>query len=323
MESTGSRQIDRVNLACVQCRSRHIKCDATQPICIRCSRSGKECIYQKSRRGGLDKAALARRRLKLQREAELEKQKQSDPNTGYQSPPQSSSDSSPNYDQALHGDIASSCSGIHALSVTDQRPLESNDMSFHFSNDRLIELFFYNFWPAFPIVLPLRFFRMRKTMQDHGMTELICVIHYIGSLYAPWASSEPYYDAALTAFNAPHTPRSPFNVQALMLFAVAQHHQNLRPESRVTMNLAIAIAIELHMNEKGFAQAYGEGSPVLEECWRRTWYSLHVSDQHLSVVSSRLLYLMAAVETTVDLPCDDESFETGVSQIYSFHFSDS
>ncbi|KAF2648095.1 hypothetical protein K491DRAFT_550174, partial [Lophiostoma macrostomum CBS 122681] len=60
--------------ACIQCRSRHVKCDSTQPVCTRCRRDGKDCTYTKSRRGGLDKAALARRRLMLQQQAERERQ---------------------------------------------------------------------------------------------------------------------------------------------------------------------------------------------------------------------------------------------------------
>jgi hypothetical protein len=65
-----NKRIERVIVACVQCRSRHVKCDATQPICNRCKKDDKECVYTKSRRGGLDKAALARRRARLQQEAE-------------------------------------------------------------------------------------------------------------------------------------------------------------------------------------------------------------------------------------------------------------
>lgn len=46
------RPIRRVALACLQCRSRKVKCDATQPFCKRCQVDGKQCEYQKSRRGG-------------------------------------------------------------------------------------------------------------------------------------------------------------------------------------------------------------------------------------------------------------------------------
>jgi hypothetical protein len=310
MDSTSSRRVDRVDLACVQCRSRHVKCDATQPVCNRCSRDGKDCTYQKSRRGGLDKAALARRRLRLQQEAEAARTKQPDPNVGYNSPPRSSSESSP-----MDG-LSNSCSGMNAPSVAEMEVPESSDMTFHINDDRLLELYFSHFWSPYPVVLPLHFFQVRRSMPNHGMTELLAVLQYIGSLYAPWASSESYYKTALAALSAPHMPRSPFNVQALMLFAIAQYHQCLKAESRVSMDLANGIALELRMYEKAFARAYGEGNPVLEECWRRTWYNLHVNDQHLSVVENTPMYMLANIPGTVDLPCDDEYFKAGVSCTY-------
>ena len=37
------RQFPRVTLACVQCRERHIKCDAQLPFCSRCQTEGKQC----------------------------------------------------------------------------------------------------------------------------------------------------------------------------------------------------------------------------------------------------------------------------------------
>jgi hypothetical protein len=152
------------------------------------------------------------------------------------------------------------------------------------------------------------------------MTELLLVLQYIGSLYAPWAPSEVYYEVALAALHVPHMLRSPFNVQALMLFAIAQHHQCLKAESRVTMNMAVGIALGLGMSEKGFAQAYGEDNPVLEECWRRTWYCLQVYEQFFSVAENTPLYILSNIPGTVDLPCDDEFFESGVSCTMSFVF---
>ena len=72
------KPINRVILACVQCRSRHVKCDATQPVCNRCTRDGKECIYQKSRRGGLTKDALERRKLALQQRQQEQQEQQTE-----------------------------------------------------------------------------------------------------------------------------------------------------------------------------------------------------------------------------------------------------
>ncbi|KAI5787294.1 hypothetical protein EDC01DRAFT_182023 [Geopyxis carbonaria] len=40
-----------VALACTECRSRHLKCDAGTPTCSRCAADKRECSYVKSRRG--------------------------------------------------------------------------------------------------------------------------------------------------------------------------------------------------------------------------------------------------------------------------------
>jgi hypothetical protein len=65
------------------------------------------------------------------------------------------------------------------------------------------------------------------------------------------------------------------------------------------------------MNEQYFARLYGEGNPVLEESWRRTYYILHIIDQHFPIVSNSLFYTLLTVPNTVDLPCEDECYESG------------
>lgn len=312
MESqSDTKRIERVVLACIQCRSRHVKCDSNQPVCNRCRRDGKACTYQKSRRGGLDKAALARRRLRLQQEAEQAKQdsKESD------SPNESSSQVTPT--SSVPGDdlVYSGDSSIPALEDLriQERSSASTTLSFQVSDDRLLELYYEYFWPAFPVILPTQFFQSRKMLTDHGLGDLSLVLEWIGSIYASWCPSEPYYQAALEAMSSPSLARTPFNVQALMLFAIAQHHQDLRTESRKTLDLAILIALELDMNRRDFAHVYGEGNSVLEESWRRTWYILTVTDQHFAIVMSSPIYQLANISSDVDLPCDDEFYKAGVS----------
>ncbi|ERS96179.1 hypothetical protein HMPREF1624_07087 [Sporothrix schenckii ATCC 58251] len=56
----------RSSLACLLCRSRHLKCDGVRPRCNRCVETAKQCQYTQSRRGGLDRAALAERRRRLE-----------------------------------------------------------------------------------------------------------------------------------------------------------------------------------------------------------------------------------------------------------------
>lgn len=36
---------ERVQRACDHCRRSHVKCDAIKPVCSRCSKNNKACLY--------------------------------------------------------------------------------------------------------------------------------------------------------------------------------------------------------------------------------------------------------------------------------------
>jgi hypothetical protein len=308
--SLESRPIDRVPLACVQCRSRHVKCDAVQPNCTRCKREAKECNYKKSRRGGLDKAALARRRLALQQQAERSQQvnQSTGDNLGHHSSTESSH--STEFEEQFEAIPRFNATSLLGSAL----PPSNNTMIFSVNTDRLLDLYFENFHPAHPVVLPLHCLSRRRMNENHGLQDLLLVLQWVGSLYAPWTPSEQYYEKAYRALRSPTLLRSCFSVQALMIFAIAQHNSDLKLEARITLDAAIAIALELGINSRDFAKQYGEGSPVLEESWRRTYYFLHLTDQHFAVVVNSPLFTMRDVLNSVDLPCDDEYYELEVSR---------
>ena len=297
--SSDPKRIERVVLACIQCRNRHVKCDSTQPACNRCRRDGKECIYQKSKRGGLSKAALAERRLRLQQEPK-------NMTSGkLQLPAPSPSD------QSSLGSFESGSSGS-SIPLRGRNESQRNRMIFQVDNERLIDLYFEYFWSSWPVVLPLHYLQARRLHENHGMTTLLSVLEWIGSIYAPWTPSEPYQMTALEAVTSPDLAHTPFNVQALLLFALAEFHSISRAEARKHVDKAITIALELRMNERDFARAYGDGSAVLEECWRRTFYVLYIVDQNFALVTNTPFYTLLLTSSNVDLPCDDEYFESGV-----------
>ena len=305
MDPAEPKPINRVPLACIQCRSRHVKCDATQPICNRCQREGKECNYHKSRRGGLDKAALARRRLMLQQQ----QAQQPGLISSQHASPDSSNCSEPDFISIQHiPDV-----DLRSIHKAEAQLAASSNMTFQISNDRLLDMFYENFWHGFPFVLPQPSLRQRKLRENHGMNNLLLVLQWIGSVYAPWTPSEPDYEAAHQALNSFSLPRDPWTVQALTLMAVAEQHWGLKAESRTSLDQAVALALELQMNTKEFARAYGELSPVLEESWRRTYYFLLLTDRHFSVVINNPYYSLQDVPHLVDLPCDDAIYESGVS----------
>jgi nicotinate-nucleotide pyrophosphorylase (carboxylating) len=250
--------------------------------------------------------------LRLQHEAEQANKIPEELGSAAESSSQPTPMSSSHGDDSIYSEHAI-IPAVESLHLLEGQPSASTTLSFEINDDRLLELFYEYFWPAFPVVIPLQFFQSRRMTAGHGLVDLSLVLEWIGSIYASWCPSEPYYQAALEAMSSPLLPRTPFTVQALMLFAIAQHHQDMRPESRKTLDHAILIALELDMNKRDFARVYGEGNPVLEESWRRTWYILSVTDQHLAIVMNSPIYQLANMPSDVDLPCDDEFFEAGVS----------
>ncbi|EAT80582.2 hypothetical protein SNOG_12170 [Parastagonospora nodorum SN15] len=198
----------------------------------------------------------------------------------------------------------------------------SCDLAFHVDSVRLLELYFENFWPSLPIILPVHHLQWRLSNDGHGMETLLLVLQYIGAVYAPWIrlGPGPYKKTAIQALKSPFLAHTPFNVQALLLFAIAEYHSDCKPEGQGQLNLAVKIALELHMNQQAFAQVYGEGSPVLEESWRRTYYFLAIANQDFAVFSNTPIYTLANVSNTVDLPCDDEHFNSGlIPPVMSLH----
>jgi hypothetical protein len=200
-------------------------------------------------------------------------------------------------------DILDSSSGMDTVAVVRSKPV---------SQERLLQSFFENFWPSFPMVLPLHYLQARRLRKDHGMDTLLPVLYWIGSLYAPQIPSEAYYKTALEAVHSHTLAHTPFNVQTLMLFALAQYHSDIREEARKTLDTAVTMAVELRMNEHHFAQTYGEGDAVLEESWRRTYYILHIIDQHFAIVSNTPFYTLLTIPNTVSLPCDDGAYTSGL-----------
>lgn len=311
MDRSTHKPINRIVLACIQCRARHVKCDGIQPVCTRCKSDGKECTYQKSKRGGLDKAALARRREKLQNQEVECTHKDSE--ISLRCAPESSSSDVTHALNPITSDATGLATSTTNLMDTD---LASSQVAFQVSTERLLGIYYEICWPACPVPLPLHHLNERRLSEDHEMDTLLLVLQYIGSIFAPWTFPDSHYELARIALSSPLLPRTPWNCQALMLFATAQLHTSQTHNARGTLYKATFIAIEIGMNTQEFAITYGQGDPVLEESWRRTYHFLTLTDQHFAVIVNNPVYALISVPNLVDLPCDDEFYVSGVSPLY-------
>lgn len=103
-----------------------------------------------------------------------------------------------------------------------------------------------------------------------------------------------------------------FDVQAVLLFSIAIYWANEPEKSMTLLDRAIAMALQLGMQSREFAHSNGENDPLLEECWRRTWWQIYMTDAHIAGSTSSYPFRTSGMEMSVDLPCDEDAYESGV-----------
>ena len=105
--------------------------------------------------------------------------------------------------------------------------------------------------------------------------------------------------------------------------------------ARLTLDRAIYMALEIRMNSRTFANM--ERDPVLAESWRRTYWSLYITDamfagtrrapSFMSVVEFHLHSFLLTqnrlhtIEANVELPCEESEYD-GVRYTYLSLFNE-
>ena len=296
---TASRVGRRVTLACIPCRTRHLRCDAAPPICGRCRLENKPCSYAKSRRGAGagGRGAVPSRKRTARRGAGEELDSGWTGSSGVSS-------------AANHADSRPTS----AASSESYRSTSQNfDARCEGSSLKMLELYYKFFHNAHPFTLPRQYLIKRLRTDNGSLQHLIPVMQYIGSLIAPTtAQSESVRLLARDILPARSLPLNGFSVQSLMLLAIVEHCTNRFDEARYILDEAILLALKLDMQSQLFATVHGEGCSVLEESWRRTWWTLYVTDGVFSGIRHCLTFSLWTVETDVDLPCEEDDYCCGV-----------
>ncbi|KAL7271926.1 hypothetical protein RUND412_005288 [Rhizina undulata] len=284
-----------VALACTECRSRHLKCNAGVPSCSRCLTDKRECSYVKSRRGWKG----TRRKKAAAQVAEQEKQGLKDKNqtsfmdtedqvsgseaaNGSQQSAETTNDAappilpgSPGAAQANNSNTAQpALSSGNFLPANYVNPLEA--FRAHYKNStripsqqeppippsptaNLIQLYYAYFHSAHPFCLPPAFLIKSNV---HQLTTVLTVMRYIAAFFASTATPENLKNFKKDVENilfSPDTPppRNAYTVQALTLFAIGLHSDNEQERSGAVKDQAIEMALELGMNMKEFAESAG------------------------------------------------------------------
>jgi hypothetical protein len=319
-----ARGATRSSLACLPCRSRHLKCDATRPQCNRCLEVARQCQYAPSRRGGLDRAALAERRRRLalvgSAAAPYSAQDSTQAPTGGttvivqqqdQGPASLELELSDLPDDFDVPDMSNVNKDTPALEPTTTLRMRVEDVE----TDPLVASYYKHFYKFHPFILPRKaLIRIHKHMakEEVDLTPLIPVMRLVGHIYSAQELSQQLKDhAEIHIAQAP--PNNPVLVQCRLLYSIALFWNNFKTEANREIRNAVKLAVDLNMFRQEFASDRGAGDPVLMECWRRTWWMLYIVDAYYAGTLGTMNFAVSDIDATVDLPCEEHEYESEVS----------
>jgi hypothetical protein len=302
----------RVSLACIPCRSRHTKCDAITPVCSQCRASDRSCSYAESRRGRGKQAVEEQRQLSSNDEVQSELGKENQ-----------RSGSVSNATSATHSVQSISSSWDLRLSPIDLSPVGTSNgttvglISEPECSSKLLDLYYAFFHDAHPYVLPRQYLDQRLQIDGASLHHVLPVLEFVGSLFAQSPAKKVMQERAESILLTDTLPANGFTVQALLTFAIAVHSCDEFTHARVILDRAICIALHINMCLESFATSNGEGSAVLAESWRRTWWYLYLTDGIFSGIRHRISFALRDIQSDVNLPCEDSDYNYGVSIIFT------
>jgi len=315
-------------LACVECRKRHLKCDAALPNCSRCLTAGIECVFTPSRRGyrGPSKRKCDAQHEGSQRPTPSFERRTSDtPDQAEQWRLLSASkdavptvhDSYAFLETAAHDCLAGSHTAFDETGALPSQQQQQKQLPISFfdsseelnqeSDDpQLTNLYYSNFHAAHPILVPRAWYN-----EQHYPKYLTSVVQFIGSHFSTSVSSDSLRNAVgkkLASADA-HTSTM---VQALLLFSIALHSRNEAKEAQENLARAVDLALELGMNRSCFAVLNGHQQPIVEESIRRTWWELFIVDGYMAALHRKTGFKSSQVDMGIALPCEETIFTEGI-----------
>ncbi|KAK8016346.1 hypothetical protein PG993_014535 [Apiospora rasikravindrae] len=279
----GSRPAVRVSLACVQCRSKHIKCDATLPACKRCTNEGKSCFYAKSRRGIRDQK---KRSLVLDRPVAIPTRRSIEPEAQV-----------PAVNPGCNVEDGNLMGWAPSTRITPGSEAPGKNTP--------LDTYYTCFHAAHPFILPKQFLMIQAITDPSSTHFLLMAINYIGSLYMPETRSDELGNAAYAAACA-SLPMTPQSVQGLLIMSLAAFGNASFTYYSGWLHRATAMAQELGMHKKAFATTAPD--PVVAESYRRTYWGLYWLDVCHNLFETKVL---CDIPGDVDLPCEEWEYESG------------
>ncbi|EXL89286.1 hypothetical protein FOPG_00035 [Fusarium oxysporum f. sp. conglutinans race 2 54008] len=273
--STGtSKTQQRVSLACVPCRHKHIRCDGLE-TCTRCKEEGKPCRYIKTRRGIRDS-----KKTSMKEEALVNDQ-------------DDATESTPSPDLAG--------SGIPFPQMIPSTPC---------STIHPFDLYYANFHVTHSWLPPRKKLDDLCKTQPENLRFLVATVAYIGSLYLDKVDKTQLQQ---NAYQMSHDTLSPtiWSVQALLCLSITAFGRQHGNVGKIMFNKACVLASCLRLQSKEFADS--ETDPVIAESCRRTYWGLYTHEMLLCLRQNQLYSTLypPGPSFVVGLPCEDWDYQAG------------
>lgn len=185
---------------------------------------------------------------------------------------------------------------------TNRRRQDSQPCAF--VNDPLVLGYYQSFHPAHPILLSLPSLRgsLARTVPGH----VVAAVRYIGARYMQKKDVEStLYKEAARVLCSPQADG--YHVQSRLLLAIAAHGNGEHEQAQQILDHTITMALNLGMHTAKFATEHANGSPALEDMWRRTFWELFAVDTLFGVLHERVPRLQEVL-TDVPLPGDEAMY---------------
>lgn len=279
-----SRATKRASLACVQCRSRHIKCSGELPACKNCRIEEKTCYYAESRRG-----------KRIMR---------NDGASPVESEPTSNSTPSPNIPSF---DLAAQIANPLVKGWTVMEDPKTTSSS---TEADLIHLYYTHFHKTHSWLPPKQTLVRLAHERKHEFYLMMSMIAYIGAVYSKTVNSKPLrekaHKMALGSLQA-----TIWNIQSLLCISIAAFGEGEVEFCGNMFGKAVEMALFLGLQHKGFADA--EKDPILAESYRRTYWALYVHGSLRTVREHHGHFQLFSTPATTEFPCEEWEYQSGVS----------
>ncbi|KAH8195752.1 hypothetical protein TruAng_010080 [Truncatella angustata] len=176
--------------------------------------------------------------------------------------------------------------------------------------DRCIDSFYFHFYPGHPAVLPKE--HLLRMAKGGNLDHLLAAMRWAGSLYFEVGPARAtYFEEAMRLAYAPEVPKDGFLIQAMLILLVALDGSCQQERARELLGDIERIAIEIGLFQRSYATNNGQGNPMLEESWRRTWWDLFVVDGMVAGVHRQTNFLLFDIVADAGLPCEEHQYLSG------------